>query len=48
MGLDARGDAIITAQFNTITPENALKWESVHPKADGYDFSAADVSVPGE
>jgi len=44
-GQDARGDAIITAQFNTITPENALKWESVHPKADGYDFADSDAYV---
>lgn len=42
---DARGDAIITAQFNTITPENALKWESLHPQMDKYDFSAADAYV---
>jgi endo-1,4-beta-xylanase len=44
-GQDALGDAIITAQFNTITPENALKWESVHPKADGYNFAASDAYV---
>ena len=26
---DARGDSVIAAQFNTISPENALKWESI-------------------
>ena len=25
---DARGAAIVQAQFNTITPENVLKWEA--------------------
>jgi endo-1,4-beta-xylanase len=44
-GRDARGDAIVTAQFNTISPENVLKWESVHPRVDGYDFTAADRYV---
>jgi len=38
-------DAIIKAQFNTITPENVLKWEVVHPKPDQYDFSGGDQYV---
>jgi endo-1,4-beta-xylanase len=42
---DARGAPIIAAQFNTISPENALKWQSVHPRADGYNFEAADRYV---
>ena len=29
---DARGVSIITSQFNSISPENVLKWESVHPQ----------------
>src|SRR5450756_321006 len=28
---DQRGVPIIKAQFNSTTPENILKWESVHP-----------------
>jgi endo-1,4-beta-xylanase len=44
-GRDARGDAIIVAQFNTITPESALKWGPLHPEPDKYDFSAADAYV---
>jgi len=44
-GRDSRGDAIIDAQFNSISPENALKWESVHPKPGVYDFSLADQYV---
>src|ERR1035441_299877 len=42
---DARGDAVIAAQFNTISPENALKWESIHPRLDGYNFDPADQYV---
>jgi endo-1,4-beta-xylanase len=42
---DARAVPIITAQFNTISPENVLKWESVHPRADGYNFDLADRYV---
>jgi endo-1,4-beta-xylanase len=42
---DARGAALVKAQFNTITPENVLKWEAVHPRLDVYDFSAADQYV---
>ncbi|MDR3734110.1 MAG: endo-1,4-beta-xylanase [Acidobacteriaceae bacterium] len=44
-GKDARGVKIVTAQFNSITPENALKWERVHPEPDTYDFSLPDQFV---
>lgn len=44
-GKDPRGAAIVAAQFNSITPENILKWESVHPKLDNYTFSAGDDYV---
>jgi endo-1,4-beta-xylanase len=36
---------IVKTQFNTISPENALKWESVHPQPGKYDFSLADRYV---
>src|ERR1035438_3179381 len=42
---DARGASVIAAQFNTISPENALKWESIHPRLDGYNFDPADHYV---
>ena len=42
---DARGDSIIAAQFNTISPENVLKWEAVHPRLDSYNFEPADRYV---
>jgi len=38
-------DAIIKAQFNTISPENVLKWEKIHPQPGTYDFASADKYV---
>ena len=32
-GEDQSGDALIESQFNSISPENALKWIVVHPAA---------------
>jgi endo-1,4-beta-xylanase len=42
---DVRAAALVKTQFNTITPENVLKWESVHPRPGTYDFSASDQYV---
>jgi endo-1,4-beta-xylanase len=42
---DPRGNPIIAAQFNTISPENALKWQSVHPSPDTYNFGPSDRYV---
>jgi endo-1,4-beta-xylanase len=44
-GQDQAEAAIIKAQFNTISPENVLKWEVVHPQPGTYDFSPADKYV---
>lgn len=44
-GRDSMSVAIVTAEFNTITPENVLKWEVVHPKPDSFAFDAADRFV---
>src|SRR5207248_10091829 len=44
-GRDTLGAAIVTAQFNATTPENALKWASLHPRPGTYDFAAADPYV---
>lgn len=44
-GRDAKGAAIAAAQFNTITAENVMKWENIHPRPGVYDFSRADVFV---
>jgi endo-1,4-beta-xylanase len=44
-GEDQCGVPIIKAQFNSISPENILKWESVHPQPDQYDFTGSDQYV---
>ncbi len=44
-GADTVGGKVISEQFNSITPENVLKWESVHPQPDKYDFEPGDAYV---
>jgi endo-1,4-beta-xylanase len=44
-GDDVHGVKIVKEHFNSITPENVLKWESVHPKPNNYDFAAPDRFV---
>ncbi len=44
-GEDARGDSIIKANFDSISPENVLKWQSVHPRPDDYAFEGPDQYV---
>jgi endo-1,4-beta-xylanase len=44
-GKDTIGDALLVQQFNSISPENALKWEAVHPRPGVYDFALADQYV---
>ena len=36
---------LVAGQFNSITPENILKWEEVHPEPDRYNFDAPDRYV---
>lgn len=36
---------LVSNQFNSITPENILKWEEVHPEQGRYNFEAADRYV---
>jgi endo-1,4-beta-xylanase len=42
---DTRGAEIVRMHFNSITPENILKWALVHPQPDKYDFAASDRFV---
>jgi endo-1,4-beta-xylanase len=37
--------AILGREFNMVEPEDAMKWEVVHPSKDAYDFSLADRVV---
>ena len=36
---------LIENEFNSITPENDMKWEQIHPKKDTYFFDNADAYV---
>jgi endo-1,4-beta-xylanase len=42
---DKIGAGIVKTQFNTISPENVLKWGAIHPAPNRYDFAAADRYV---
>jgi endo-1,4-beta-xylanase len=44
---DTNGPALVKRQFNAISPENVMKWESIHPRpgTNGYNFDAADRYV---
>ena len=44
-GTDALGTGIVAAQFDSISPENVLKWERVHPGLETYNFELADKYV---
>jgi endo-1,4-beta-xylanase len=44
-GKEPKTIEVIEKHFNTITPENILKWEEVHPEPKRYNFEAADRFV---
>src|SRR5688572_12548201 len=44
-GSDQRGAVLVASQFNTITSENVLKWENVHPEPGRYNFVPTDRYV---
>ncbi len=44
-GRDTAAVAIVTQQFSTISPENLLKFQSVHPQPDQFTFDAQDRYV---
>src|ERR1700690_3540900 len=44
-GGDAGGASLVQAQFDTISPENDLKWEAIHPTPQGFNFGPADRYV---
>jgi endo-1,4-beta-xylanase len=45
LAADATYRQLVGAQFNTVTPENVMKWQPVEPTRGGYDWSAADGLV---
>ena len=38
-------DALVERECTIVTPENAMKWEAVHPTPDVYTFTQADAIV---
>ncbi|MEE1938083.1 endo-1,4-beta-xylanase [Streptomyces sp. TRM 70361] len=36
---------LLAQQFNSVSPENQMKWEFIHPERDRYNFEAADAIV---
>lgn len=45
MGGNATEQKIIGLEFNSISPENDLKWENIHPGKENYNFGPADAYV---
>ncbi|MFA5423418.1 MAG: endo-1,4-beta-xylanase [Phycisphaerae bacterium] len=44
-GMSPKETAIVKQQFDSITPENDLKWEKLYDDVNGYHFEAADKFV---
>jgi len=44
-GQDIKGQQLIKQQFNSLSPENDLKWQNIHPERSRYAFDAADAYV---
>ncbi len=36
---------VLGRQFSSVSPENQMKWEFIHPERDRYDFGQADAIV---
>ena len=45
LGEDERALPILKNQFNSITPENDMKWMYIHPQPDSFFFEQADKFV---
>jgi endo-1,4-beta-xylanase len=44
-GNEPTATSLVARHFNSITPENILKWEEVHPEPNKYNFGPADRYV---
>ncbi|WP_129336527.1 endo-1,4-beta-xylanase [Cellulomonas endophytica] len=45
LGADRKYTKLVAGQFSTVTPENAMKWESVEPQQGVFDWAAGDALV---
>jgi len=44
-GADTMAKPFIARHFNSVTAENAMKWERIHPEPGRYEFALADSMV---
>jgi endo-1,4-beta-xylanase len=42
---DRRYRRILAREFSSVSPENQMKWEFIHPERDRYNFGPADAIV---
>jgi endo-1,4-beta-xylanase len=42
---DSRYRHTLATEYDAVTPENAMKWATIHPARDRYDFGPADAIV---
>lgn len=45
MSDSAQYEEAARTEFNFMTPENAMKWDAIHPSQNSYNFSQADQHV---
>ncbi len=45
LGDAAQYEATASAEYNVLTPENQMKWATIEPAQNSFDFSAADQHV---
>ena len=45
LGKDLQSKNIVTSEFNSITPENSLKWMYLQPSPNKFNFGAADKYI---
>lgn len=44
-GIDQQAEPLIQKHFNSITPENVMKWGPIHPQPNQYNFDGMDRLV---
>ncbi|WP_308283225.1 endo-1,4-beta-xylanase [Pseudonocardia nigra] len=42
---DTQYREVLAAEFSSVSPENQMKWEYIHPERDRYNFATADAIV---
>ena len=45
LGNDQKSQTIVSSEFNSITPENSLKWMFLQPEPNRFNFEVADKYV---